>query len=205
MKLEKVAIKDLVFDPANARKHTIKNLDSIKGSLARFGQQKPIVVGANNVVIAGNGTLEAARDLGWEFLDAVRTELVGPDAIAFALADNRTAELAEWDYSVLGDTLKSLAAVDFDLSTIGFDDADFALFCDDKVDGAADEEWKGMPEFAQDDLTAETRLIVNFKSIEDLESFARLVGQPITNKTRSIWFPMAEIDRYMDKRYTSES
>jgi DNA modification methylase len=124
MKIESVAIELIAFDPANARKHSQKNLDSIKGSLAKFGQQKPIVVGKNNVVIAGNGTVEAARSLGWDKIQVVRTELVGTDATAFALADNRTSELAEWDAGILSETLKSLKALDFDLSAVGFDAAD---------------------------------------------------------------------------------
>ncbi len=122
MKIETIAIADLAFDPANARKHSQKNLDAIKGSLAKFGQQKPIVIDGKGVVVAGNGTLQVARDLGWKKIAAVRTELTGADAIAFALADNRTAELAEWDSGVLNDTLKSLKDLDFDLGSIGFDD-----------------------------------------------------------------------------------
>jgi DNA modification methylase len=124
LKTESVAIKSLVEDPANARKHSTKNLEAIKGSLARFGQQKPIVVGKNNVVIAGNGTLAAARALGWSDINVVRTKLEGPEAIAFALADNRAGELAEWDAGVLGETLKALKEMDFDLDSIGFDDVD---------------------------------------------------------------------------------
>lgn len=124
MKAETVAIGDLVLDPSNARKHSPKNLEAIKGSLAKFGQQKPIVVGKGNVVIAGNGTLEAARALGWDEISVVRTKLEGTDATAFAIADNRTGELAEWDAGVLGDTLKSLQDLDFDLDSIGFSQDD---------------------------------------------------------------------------------
>jgi len=123
---ETVAITSLVLDPANARRHPDKNLETIKGSLARFGQQKPIVVGKNNVVIAGNGTLEGARALGWDKINVVRTELEGTEATAYALADNRSGELAEWDANILGETLKSLQDIDFDLSAIGFDDDDLA-------------------------------------------------------------------------------
>lgn len=122
MQLEKIPIEQLTFDPANARKHSKKNLDAIKGSLKKFGQQKPIVIDKNNVVVAGNGTLEAAKSLGWSEINAVRTELQGPEAIAFALADNRTAELAEWDVEPLTKTLQSLKDIDFDLGAIGFDD-----------------------------------------------------------------------------------
>src|SRR3954462_15830917 len=124
MKIEAVNISSLHLDPANARQHSQKNLDAIKGSLAKFGQQKPIVVGKDNVVIAGNGTLEAAKAIGLEIINIVRTELEGPEAIAFAIADNRTGELAEWDSSVLSKTLESLRVLDFDLGSIGFDDKD---------------------------------------------------------------------------------
>jgi DNA modification methylase len=124
LNVETVSIAALVADPANARKHSPKNLEAIKGSLAKFGQQKPIVVGKNGVVIAGNGTMEAARSLGWSEIQIVRTDLEGPEAIAFAVADNRTGELAEWDAGVLSETLKSLQEMDFDLGAIGFDEKD---------------------------------------------------------------------------------
>ena len=122
MKIDSVSIESLSADPANARKHSKKNLDAIKGSLQKFGQQKPIVVDGNNIVVAGNGTLEAAKSLGWTEIEIVRTNLTGPEAIAFALADNRTAELAEWDIEPLNKTLQSLKDIDFDLGSIGFDD-----------------------------------------------------------------------------------
>jgi len=108
MKAELVQVDQLVSDPANARAHSQRNIEAIKGSLSRFGQQKPIVVDKDNVVRAGNGTLEAAKALGWEEISIVRSELVGPEMTAFAIADNRTAELAEWDYEALGQVLGAL-------------------------------------------------------------------------------------------------
>jgi len=112
VKVESVPIATLSQDPANARKHDDKNLESIKASLRRFGQQKPIVVDSSNVVRAGNGTLAAATALGWDSINVVQTDLQGSEATAYAIADNRTAELAEWDDSVLAASLSSLADVD---------------------------------------------------------------------------------------------
>lgn len=66
MNIESVPIASLAFDPANVRKHPEANLDAIRASLRRFGQQKPIVVGRDNIVLAGNGLLAAARAEGWE-------------------------------------------------------------------------------------------------------------------------------------------
>ncbi len=60
MKIEQVAVDRLLADPANVRVHDARNLAAIKGSLARFGQQKPIVVDAKGVVRADNRTAELA-------------------------------------------------------------------------------------------------------------------------------------------------
>ena len=104
-----VDIDSLVHDPANARKHGERNIAAIKASLARFGQVKPVVVADNGVtVIAGNGTLQAARELGWKKIAAVTTTLEGSEATAYAIADNKTAELAEWDNSVLSQLIDTL-------------------------------------------------------------------------------------------------
>ena len=102
----------LVSDPSNLRQHSDRNIEAIKSSLVRFGQQKPIVIDSKNVVHAGNGTLEAARQLGWESIACVRSDLSGSDLTAFAIADNRTAELANWDDDALASTLQSLDSID---------------------------------------------------------------------------------------------
>ena len=112
MKPKKVKIGDLVLDPANARKHSPRNIKAIAASLQRFGQQKPIVVDKSNVVRAGNGQLQAAIELGWDEIEVVVTSLTGAEAAAYAIADNRTAELAEWDDPVLKATLEALADED---------------------------------------------------------------------------------------------
>jgi ParB-like chromosome segregation protein Spo0J len=124
MKAETVPIDSIHADPANVRRHPERNLDAIKASLARFGQVKPIVVDAKGIVRAGNGTLEAARALGWDTIAVVRTGLKGSEATAYAIADNRTAELAEWDDIGLAETLRALQSEDFDLAAVGYDAAE---------------------------------------------------------------------------------
>ena len=122
MKLETLRLAELVSDPNNARKHDEKNLDAIKGSLTQFGQRKPIVIGAGNVVIAGNGTLAAAKALGWDEIEVVRVpdDWSADQAKAFALADNRTAELASWDEQVLAAQVLELADAGFEVADFGF-------------------------------------------------------------------------------------
>lgn len=67
------------------------------------------------------------------------------------------------------------------------------------------DEWQGMPEFVQEDLTPIKSLLVHFASYDDMRAFAETVGQKVTCDTRCIWYPEAEIGRYANKRYKSES
>lgn len=119
-----MTLASLALDPRNARKHGERNLDSIEASLRRFGQQKPIVVDADGVIVAGNGTFAAAKALGWKSIDVVRTKLRGPEARAFAISDNRTGELAEWDAEELVRQLESLKSEEIPLEVVGFDAAE---------------------------------------------------------------------------------
>lgn len=123
MKIENVSVDVLMFDERNARKHDEKNLKAIAGSLEMFGQRKPIVVTGENVVVAGNGTLEAARSLGWSKIDVVRVpdDWSDDQMKAFALADNKTAELASWNPEVLNAQLRELEASGFDVQEFGFE------------------------------------------------------------------------------------
>ena len=103
----------LVLDPANARKHGAPNLEAIQGSLTVYGQRKPIVANRRTrTVIAGNGTLEAARALGWTHIAVVFTDDDPVTAAGFAIADNRTAELAEWDAEALDRLLREVQVED---------------------------------------------------------------------------------------------
>ena len=110
-----VPLGPLVLDPNNARNNDKRNIRAIKQSLSRFGQRKAIVVRKDgNIVTAGNGTVTAARQLGWKHIAAVVTNDTASSAAAYAIADNRTAELAEWDTEELAVILKDLQG-DFDL------------------------------------------------------------------------------------------
>jgi ParB-like chromosome segregation protein Spo0J len=138
MTIEEVPISSLVFDPANVRTHSPKNLEAIKASLARFGQQKPIVVDANNVVRAGNGTLAAAHSLGWQSIKIIRTGLAGSEATAFAIADNRTNELSQWDNEALASTLAALKEEsDALLTAAGFDIGELATLLGNEIPASA--------------------------------------------------------------------
>jgi DNA modification methylase len=85
---------------------------SVKRSLQRFGQRKPIVVRADGTVEAGNTTLKAALELGWPEIAAVPFDDDEATAKAFALADNRTSELGAFDLAALTAMAVEVHAVD---------------------------------------------------------------------------------------------
>jgi DNA modification methylase len=123
MKLETLRIADLTPDPQNARQHDDKNLKAIMGSLKEFGQRKPIVITEAGTIVAGNGTVTAAKSLGWETIEAVRVpaDWTQDQVKAFALADNRTAELASWQPEVLASQLIELEEAGFEIAEFGFE------------------------------------------------------------------------------------
>lgn len=146
MKIQEIKIAELSKDPANARKHSERNIETIIGSLRRFGQQKPIVVDKSKVVRAGNGTLEAAKRIGWETVEAYVSDLTGSEMTAYAIADNRTAELADWDDAALAAVLEGLHFDDEALLAVaGFDESEFEALVkqmelpDDEPDGSTTE------------------------------------------------------------------
>lgn len=167
---EAVAIDSLSLDPANARKHPEKNLSVIAASLRRFGQQKPIVVDADGIVRAGNGTLATAKSLGWTHIAVYRTHLRGSEATAFALADNRAAELADWDPDILGATIEGLELEGFE----GLGDL-----------GLGDLGELGLEEPSQDEAAAESPaiqgrfdiLVICGDETKQSELLARLMGE----------------------------
>jgi hypothetical protein len=192
VKIERVSMNDLSLDPANARAHPERNLEAIQASLRRFGQQKPIVVRNSGTILAGNGTYEAARSLGWTHIDVVRTELDGADAIAFGIADNRTSELAQWNEVVLSGLLAELQSdEDFDHLTTGFTDMEIALMLG-RVSGEPPDDpskhWDDMPEFGNEPKAVRS-LTLHFATHDDVEDFAQVVGQNISEKTKYLWHP----------------
>lgn len=140
-KTRAVKLDQLAADPKNVRTHDAKNIQAIARSLDAFGQRKPLVVaranGGSLVVIAGNGTLEAARALGWSeiVVSEVPADWDADKARAYAIADNRTAELADWNKVTLASAMLELEAVGWEPATLGFDTEtpDFAPEDDEDV------------------------------------------------------------------------
>jgi hypothetical protein len=111
-------------DPDNIRTHSERNYESIRKSLRAFGQQKPVVRRkSDGVILAGNGWCKVALEEGWTHVAVVHTNLDSETAQrAYAAADNRTAELAGWDWEGARDLAELLANADEELRDMAFDD-----------------------------------------------------------------------------------
>jgi DNA modification methylase len=100
-------------DPANARMHSAKNLEAIRGSLLEFGQVEPLVIQqSSRKVIGGNGRLRVMRELGWTHAKVFEFACTDAQATALGIALNRTAELATWDQKALDELLATVAVED---------------------------------------------------------------------------------------------
>ena len=152
------SIKDLKSDHKNARKRTDRSAELIKESLQRYGAARSIVIDEDNRILAGNGTIEGAKEAGInrirvietdgdEVITVRRTGLTEEQKVGLALADNRTADLSEWDQEML-----NRLGEQHDISL---------FFSQDDLDGILDTEVEQLPpeDFAEvdDDITTEHR------------------------------------------------
>lgn len=112
-------IAELTPYAKNPRKND-QAVDAVAASIKEFGFKVPIVIDSDGVIVAGHTRLKAALLLGLETVPCVVADDLTEEQIkAFRLADNKTSELAEWDYALLDEEIAELT--DIDMSLFGFD------------------------------------------------------------------------------------
>ena len=100
-------------------------VDAVAASIREFGFKVPVIVDGDNVIVAGHTRVKAARKLGMSAVPCIIADDLTPEQIrAFRLADNKTAELAGWDFTKLEEELLEISN-QFDMSAFGFDMSDF--------------------------------------------------------------------------------
>ena len=108
----------------NARTHSKHQIRQIAESIKEFGFTNPVLVGVENNIIAGHGRVAAAKLLGMTDVPTIRLDSLTPDQVrAYVIADNRLAEIAGWDRSILAIELQHLLTLDdsFDVTITGFE------------------------------------------------------------------------------------
>ena len=139
MKIELKNIADVKPYPNNPRIND-DAVDAVVASIREFGFRQPIVVDTELVIVCGHTRYKAALKLGLQKVPVHVAKDLTPEQIkAYRIADNKTAELAEWNYDLLPIELGELQASDYDLGLLGFDQDELAKLLDPGVkDGLTD-------------------------------------------------------------------
>lgn len=137
MTIENRPVERLIPYVRNARTHSEDQIVQIAASIAEFGFVNPVLIGADDVIVAGHGRVLAAKRLGLTAVPVIVLDhLNEAQRRALIIADNRIAENASWDEAMLRAELAALREDEFDLDLLGFSDADLLCILD-SIDGSA--------------------------------------------------------------------
>ena len=146
--IEHRSVASLVPYANNARTHSDEQVAQIARSIEEFGFVNPVLVGSDDVIVAGHGRLMAAKQLGMETVPViVLGHLTETQRRALVIADNQITANSGWDEDLLKQELAELDALDFDLDLMGFSDEELdGLLLLDEPDGQTDDDEIPEPE-----------------------------------------------------------
>jgi len=210
VELIRVPGSQLIPNAKNWRTHPVAQLDALRGILAEVGYAGAALgrklPDGSIMLIDGHARVEVSGDTPVPvlILDVTDDEADKLLATFDPLGDMAEADAGKLDALLAGiqtDNAALLETIERTAEAAGCEWAQKEPSTG--VDNPADH-WDGMPEFEHEDLTPWKSLIVHFKNQDDYDAFAALIEQPLTEKTRSVWHPAAEIGTYADKRYSDE-
>src|SRR5262249_44842055 len=133
--VEQTLISSLKPYPTNPRTHTRKQIRQIAESIRTFGWTSPVLVDADDRIIAGHGRVEAAKLLGTPHVPVLRIEDMSEAQIkAYVIGNNRLAEIAGWDENILANELQLLTElnIDFDIEVTGFETGEIDVLIENR-------------------------------------------------------------------------
>lgn len=131
LRVEFLPPNGLLPNPANARKHSTKQLTKLAASINELGFNVPIAIDENEMILAGHARWAAARQLDMAIVPCIRlTHLSLAQKIAFAIADNKLGDLSGFDPDALRSQLAEIAKLDFNLELIGFETPEIDVLFD---------------------------------------------------------------------------
>lgn len=123
LKIEYRPTSRLVPYAKNARTHSPAQVEQIANSIRSFGFNNPVLIDENDGIVAGHGRVMAAQELGLDEVPCIRLgHLSDRERRAYIIADNQIALKSGWDVGLLSEELNSLAELELDLGTLGFDE-----------------------------------------------------------------------------------
>ena len=198
--LRRVKASELRANPKNWRTHPIAQKDALEGILSTVGYADALIARETSdglelidghlrakttpdeeVPVLVLDITEKEADLLLATLDPLGT-LAGRDELKL----KELLEGIENDSAGLSELLESLRGVTPEIPDL---------------DNWQDE-WQGMPEFIQDDLSPYRSISVHFRNEADIADFTEKLGQSVTDRTKSMWHPVLERNTYQDDRYT---
>jgi len=153
VQIKTVAVDKLIPYVRNSRTHSDAQIAQIAASIKEFGWTNPILVDAENGIIAGHGRLMAARKLGYKEVPVIELkDMTDTQKRAYVIADNQLALNAGWDFSLLSLEVADLKENDFDLDLLGFDPKELEKLLEpEEVEGLTDED--AVPEVPEEPKT----------------------------------------------------
>ena len=139
MKIESLPLDRLIPYARNSRTHSDAQVAQVAASIREFGFTNPVLIDAEDGIIAGHGRVMAARKLGLAEVPCIRlAHLSETQKRAYIIADNKLALNSGWDEEMLALELAELREVDFDLDVVGFDGAELANLLAETTEGETD-------------------------------------------------------------------
>lgn len=212
-RIEQIPLSSISQAENNPRTHTEAQIEQIVGSVLEYGWTNPVLVDEGSTLIAGHGRFEAATRLGLTEVPAIRLSGLSPEQKrAYLIADNKLALNSGWDTKMLAAHLSDLGEAGYDVNLIGFSDVELGqLFSQaqgeitESAFARSEDEWKGMPEFQQDDKLAWRSLKINFAKQEDLDEFVRRLEIKVTDRTAFLWYPQVAAEHVNSEYRTAEA
>lgn len=164
MKIEEVLVDDIIPYENNPRINDFA-VDKVAASIKEFGFKVPLIIDNNHIIIAGHTRLKAAIELGLNKVPVIKADDLTEEQVkAFRLADNKTAELAEWNFEKLE---KELNDLDFDMSAFGFEFEEIEELSLDEIEGNADQEEKFIVRLSFDSFDDWTKIEDDLRKLID--------------------------------------
>ena len=108
MQIEEIRIDEISNHPSNPKIHPEKQIRLIQESIKKFGYTNPVILSADNIILAGHARVKAAIELGQDTIPCIRTKLSGAEADAYLLTDNRLSDIAPYDRDILAELLSDI-------------------------------------------------------------------------------------------------
>jgi len=153
-KIELIKIDQLIPYARNSRTHSDAQVAQVAASIKEFGFTNPVLIDADDGIIAGHGRVLAARKLKLDDVPCIRLgHLTESQKKAYIIADNKLALNSGWDEEMLKLELLELKEIDYDIDVIGFDENELAALLNETEvnEGLTDED--AVPEVPEEPIT----------------------------------------------------